>query len=67
MSRSLKIAGVERWAEDYIGESLEIDLQLYGEINTCKFQVRGTEPVKGEEVLLTDSSLGVLFAGIIEG
>jgi hypothetical protein len=65
MSRSLKIAGVERWAEDYIGESLEIDLQLYGEINTCKFQVRGTEPVKGEEVLLTDSSLGVLFAGII--
>jgi hypothetical protein len=65
MSRSLLIAGIERWDTDYIGDSLEIDLQLYEEINTCKFQVRGAEPTRGEEVVFSDSSLGVLFAGVI--
>jgi hypothetical protein len=60
--RSLKIAGVERWAE-LERNSLTITRALTYAVDTCSFSLMGTAPVEGEEVIIEDGER--LFAGII--
>ena len=60
--RSLKIAGVERWA-DLERNSLTITRALTYAVDTCSFSLMGTAPVEGEEVIIEDGER--LFAGIV--
>jgi len=60
----LYIAGVNRW-NDLERGSLQIEAALTYQIDTCDFQIRGVQPIDGEEVIIEDNSLGRLFGGII--
>lgn len=64
MSRHLYIAEVDRWS-DYIGDSLRVESALTYQIDTAEFNVRGSQPNEGDEVILEDDSLGRLFGGVI--
>ncbi len=68
MAKHLYIAGVDRWASDYIRGSLEIEQALTFERDIARFKVRGEKPFHGQEVIITDDNLvNKLFAGIIVG
>ena len=64
MSRYLYIAGVNRW-KDLERGSLQIEAALTYQVDTCDFQVRGIQPLDGEEVVIEDDGFGRLFGGII--
>lgn len=62
MSRSLKIAGIERWS-DYEKNSLKIEAVLTFQIDSASFKIRGTKPTEGEEVIIEDGTR--FFAGSV--
>lgn len=66
MSRSLTVAGVERW-DDYERDSLQIDKGLTYDADSCRFQLRGAAPSVGDEVIITDTELDSdpIYAGVI--
>lgn len=64
MARSIKIAGVERWS-DLERKTLQINQVLTYAIDTCSFNLKGEMPSEGEEVIIEDTKIGRLFAGII--
>ncbi|BCJ86446.1 LamG domain-containing protein [Effusibacillus dendaii] len=65
MARHIYIAGVDRFANDYEKGTLSIQQALTYQIDTADFHVRGVQPTEGDEVIISDDSLGRLFAGII--
>jgi hypothetical protein len=70
VARHLYIAGVDRWKDlEREGNSpamrLDIDMVLTYQIDVCRFYLKGDQPAEGEEVIIEDSDLGRLFAGII--
>ncbi|MFZ5645819.1 MAG: hypothetical protein ACOY46_19860 [Bacillota bacterium] len=65
MATSLKIAGTER-INDLEKNTLDIQQVLTYQIDTCQFNVTGTAPAEGEEVIIEDDDLGRLFGGIIK-
>lgn len=65
MTRHLYIAGVDRW-RDYERDTLKLESALTYQMDTCSFQVRGSRPVEGEEVIVEDDEQGRLFGGIIK-
>jgi len=64
VARHLYVAGVERW-RDYERGTLQIETALTYQVDTCRFQIRGSRPLEGEEVIIEDDGVGRLFAGII--
>lgn len=63
MARHLYMAGKDRW-RDYERGTMQIERPLTYQIDTCSFQVRGEQPVEGEEVIVEDSNIGL---EIVEG
>lgn len=63
MTRHLYIAGIDRYpaADDVI----KIEQALTYEVDTCSFNVAGSKPAKGSEVIIEDDDAGRLFAGLI--
>lgn len=64
MAWHIYIAGIDR-LPDYQKETLEIEKALTYEIDTCKFQIKGTKPSQGDEVIIEDDSQGRLFGGTV--
>ena len=58
MARYLYIAGKNRW-HDYERSTMQIERNLTYIIDTCRFQIRGTRPIEGEEVIVEDSSINM--------
>lgn len=67
MTRSLKIAGVERWS-DYVRDTLQIEKALTYMSDACSFELRGVQPNEYDTVLMSDSELAApdLFGGLIQ-
>ena len=63
MSKSLKIAGIERWP-DLESKSLKIEQALTYSVDACSFSVKGDMPSEGEEVIVEQDGIRY-FAGII--
>lgn len=63
MSRSLTIAGVERWDDLELG-SLQIRQELTFTIDTCSFSLKGGRPTEGEEVIIEQDGVRK-FGGVI--
>lgn len=64
MSRSLLIAGVERWG-DIVDDELSIEKGLTYDSDNCRFELSGDEPNVGDGVIISDTALGNIFGGII--
>lgn len=64
MARHLYIAGVDRWPDLERG-TLRIEQALTYQIDTCTFNVKGTRPSEGSEVIIEDTVVGRVFAGIV--
>lgn len=64
MSRSLLIAGVERWG-DIVNDELSIEKGLTYDSDNCRFELSGDEPNVGDGVIISDTALGNIFGGII--
>ncbi len=67
MAKTLRIAGIDRWA-DYRRGSLNISQMLTYQADSCSFAVKGDKPLQGSEIIIEDAALAEprLFAGIID-
>lgn len=63
MALTLYIGGVNR-TRDLIDNSLSIDEVLSYQIDTSKFELKGTRPVNGEEIILEENGQRV-FGGLV--
>lgn len=64
MARLLLIAGKDKY-NDLIWNTLKIEQNMTYTMNICQFQIRHYQPTEGEEVIIEDTEIGRLFAGII--
>lgn len=63
MSYTLTVGGTEKYVQQ---DTLEISKALTYQVDTMKATIMSsTRPSEGDEVIVTDSTLGVLFGGII--
>lgn len=63
MSYVLTVGGIEKSVQR---DTLRIDKALTYQVDTCKCTILSSaQPSEGDEVIVTDSTLGVLFGGVI--
>lgn len=62
--RRMLVAGENRWS-DFQRNTLNVESVLTYQLDTVRFQVKGSKPNEGDEVIIEDDLLGRLFAGTV--